>query len=617
MDNNFKTSRGIGTYILAAVVIVLLYFVFRNGFTPRETYSYNEFTRAVESDVVTKVDIHPNSQVPTGHLLVYLKDGSVKTVNVSDVKEAEEWLNEQGIQNYRYDIEKESVILTTVLPIMLMGVIFLGMFAFMNKQASGGGGNSRMMNFGKSRAVLMNPNGKKVKFKDVAGLQEEKEDLQEVVDFLKNPKKYLQVGARIPKGVLLVGPPGTGKTLLAKAVAGEAGVPFFSISGSDFVEMFVGVGASRVRDLFEEGKRHAPCIIFIDEIDAVARQRGTGMGGGHDEREQTLNQLLVEMDGFGVNEGIIVMAATNRVDILDPAILRPGRFDRKVAVGRPDVKGREEILRVHAKDKPLGEDVNLAQIARTTAGFTGADLENLLNEAAIEAARKGRGFILQSDIKGAFIKVGIGAEKKSKVISEKEKKITAYHESGHAILFHVLPDMDPVYTISIIPTGMGAAGYTMPLPDNDEMFNTKGKMLQDIMTLLGGRIAEEIIFGDITTGASNDIKRATATARSMVMKYGMSDKLGLICYGDDDDEVFIGRDLAHTRSYSEDVAKSIDEEIRRIISECHDQAKKIILEHEDVLHKCASLLLEKEKVHRDEFEALFTTEDPETENNSI
>ena len=475
-----------------------------------------------------------------------------------------------------------------------------------------------MMNFGKSRARMSSPDdNKKVTFDKVAGLQEEKEDLVEVVDFLKSPQKYTKVGARIPKGVLLVGPPGTGKTLLAKAVAGEAGVPFFSISGSDFVEMFVGVGASRVRDLFEEGKRHAPCIIFIDEIDAVARQRGTGMGGGHDEREQTLNQLLVEMDGFGVNEGIIVMAATNRVDILDPAILRPGRFDRKVAVGRPDVKGREEILRVHAKDKPLGEDVDLAQIARTTAGFTGADLENLLNEAAIEAARKGRGFILQSDIKGAFIKVGIGAEKKSKVISEKEKKITAYHESGHAILFHVLPDMDPVYTISIIPTGMGAAGYTMPLPDNDEMFNTKGKMLQDIMTLLGGRIAEEIIFGDITTGASNDIKRATATARSMVMKYGMSDKLGLICYGDDDDEVFIGRDLAHTRSYSEDVAKAIDEEIRRIISECHDHAKEIILEHEDVLHKCASLLLEKEKVHRDEFEALFTTQNSETENDDI
>ena len=606
MDNNFKTSRGIGTYILAAVVIVLLYFVFRNGFTPRETYSYNEFTRAVESDVVTKVDIHPNSQVPTGHLLVYLKDGSVKTVNVSDVKEAEEWLNEQGIQNYRYDIEKESVILTTVLPIMLMGVIFLGMFAFMNKQASGGGGNSRMMNFGKSRAVLMNPNGKKVKFKDVAGLQEEKEDLVEVVDFLKAPQKYTNVGARIPKGVILVGPPGTGKTLLAKAVAGEAGVPFFSISGSDFVEMFVGVGASRVRDLFEEGKKHAPCIIFIDEIDAVARQRGTGMGGGHDEREQTLNQLLVEMDGFGVNEGIIVMAATNRVDILDPAILRPGRFDRKVAVGRPDIKGREEILRVHAKDKPLGEDVDLAQIAQTTAGFTGADLENLLNEAAIMAARSGRSYITQLDIKHAFIKVGIGAEKRSKVISEKEKKITAYHEAGHAILFHVLPDMDPVYTISIIPTGMGAAGYTMPLPENDDMFNTKGKMLQDITTLLGGRVAEEIIFGDITTGASNDIKRATSTARAMVMQYGMSDKLGLITYGDDGDEVFIGRDLAHTRSYSEEVAKEIDKEVHDIIDRCHADARKIISQHMDVLHKCAALLLEKEKIQRDEFEALFT-----------
>ena len=524
------------------------------------------------------------------------------------------YLKEYKVASYGKDVPDSSgliltMILTYVLPIVVMWLLLSLLFRRM-----GGGGP---MGVGKSNAKLYVQDKTGVTFQDVAGQEESKESLREIVDFLHNPQKYADIGAVLPKGALLVGPPGTGKTLLAKAVAGEAGVPFFSISGSDFVEMFVGVGASRVRDLFEEGKRHAPCIIFIDEIDAVARQRGTGMGGGHDEREQTLNQLLVEMDGFGVNEGIIVMAATNRVDILDPAILRPGRFDRKVAVGRPDVKGREEILRVHAKDKPLGEDVNLAQIARTTAGFTGADLENLLNEAAIEAARKGRGFILQSDIKGAFIKVGIGAEKKSKVISEKEKKITAYHESGHAILFHVLPDMDPVYTISIIPTGMGAAGYTMPLPDNDEMFNTKGKMLQDIMTLLGGRIAEEIIFGDITTGASNDIKRATATARSMVMKYGMSDKLGLICYGDDDDEVFIGRDLAHTRSYSEDVAKSIDEEIRRIISECHDQAKKIILEHEDVLHKCASLLLEKEKVHRDEFEALFITENPETENNSI
>ena len=605
MDNNFKTSRGIGTYILAAVVIVLLYFVFRNGFTPRETYSYNEFTRAVESDVVTKVDIHPNSQVPTGHLLVYLKDGSVKTVNVSDVKEAEEWLNEQGIQNYRYDIEKESVILTTVLPIMLMGVIFLGMFAFMNKQASGGGGNSRMMNFGKSRAVLMNPNGKKVKFKDVAGLQEEKEDLQEVVDFLKNPKKYLQVGARIPKGVLLVGPPGTGKTLLAKAVAGEAGVPFFSISGSDFVEMFVGVGASRVRDLFTEAKRNAPCIIFIDEIDAVARRRGTGLGGGHDEREQTLNQLLVEMDGFGYNEGIIMMAATNRVDILDPAILRPGRFDRKVGVGRPDVKGREEILRVHASGKPLGDDVDLKQVAQTTAGFTGADLENLMNEAAIYAARDGRSYIQQQDINRSFVKVGIGAEKHSKVISEKEKKITAYHEAGHAILFHVLPDVGPVHTISIIPTGMGAAGYTMPLPEKDEMFNTKNKMLQNIEVSFGGRVAEELIFGDVTTGASQDIKQATGLARAMVTKYGMSDRVGTICYGSDDDEVFIGRDLAHTRGFGEETQNLIDEEVKRIIDEAYANAKSCILEHMDVLHKCAALLIEKEKIERAEFETLF------------
>lgn len=605
MDNNFKTSRGIGTYILAAVVIVLLYFVFRNGFTPRETYSYNEFTRAVESDVVTKVDIHPNSQVPTGHLLVYLKDGSVKTVNVSDVKEAEEWLNEQGIQNYRYDIEKESVILTTVLPIMLMGVIFLGMFAFMNKQASGGGGNSRMMNFGKSRAVLMNPNGKKVKFKDVAGLQEEKEDLQEVVDFLKNPKKYLQVGARIPKGVLLVGPPGTGKTLLAKAVAGEAGVPFFSISGSDFVEMFVGVGASRVRDLFTEAKRNAPCIIFIDEIDAVARRRGTGLGGGHDEREQTLNQLLVEMDGFGYNEGIIVMAATNRVDILDPAILRPGRFDRKVGVGRPDVKGREEILRVHASGKPLGDDVDLKQVAQTTAGFTGADLENLMNEAAIYAARDGRSYIQQQDINRSFVKVGIGAEKHSKVISEKEKKITAYHEAGHAILFHVLPDVGPVHTISIIPTGMGAAGYTMSLPEKDEMFNTKNKMLQNIEVSFGGRVAEELIFGDVTTGASQDIKQATGLARAMVTKYGMSDRVGTICYGSDDDEVFIGRDLAHTRGFGEETQNLIDEEVKRIIDEAYANAKSCILEHMDVLHKCAALLIEKEKIERAEFETLF------------
>ena len=612
-----KQLKGVGVWLIVLVLMIAGLSYLGEKLQTQNNYSYKELEEDLENHRVAEAVIHQNQQTPTGQLIAVLMNGKSKDMYIDDVKEVRQMLEDANVSYQMTDVPKESKLLSVGVPIASLGVMVILLFMLMGRNAGSGGGGSKMMNFGKSRAQLTQPSGKRFTFRDVAGLQEEKEDLKEIVDFLKSPDKYNKVGARIPKGVLLVGPPGTGKTLMAKAVAGEAGVPFFSISGSDFVEMFVGVGASRVRDLFEEGKRHAPCIIFIDEIDAVARQRGTGMGGGHDEREQTLNQLLVEMDGFGVNEGIIVMAATNRVDILDPAILRPGRFDRKVAVGRPDVKGREEILRVHAKDKPLGEDVNLAQIARTTAGFTGADLENLLNEAAIEAARKGRGFILQSDIKGAFIKVGIGAEKKSKVISEKEKKITAYHESGHAILFHVLPDMDPVYTISIIPTGMGAAGYTMPLPDNDEMFNTKGKMLQDIMTLLGGRIAEEIIFGDITTGASNDIKRATATARSMVMKYGMSDKLGLICYGDDDDEVFIGRDLAHTRSYSEDVAKSIDEEIRRIISECHDQAKKIILEHEDVLHKCASLLLEKEKVHRDEFEALFTTEDPETENNSI
>ena len=615
---NKQPSR-IGLYLVLIIALVAGYFYLNNQVVSQSSYTQKQLEQALEDNKVVDATIQQNREVPTGAVIVDTTDSGQRKVYVTDVNEAISLLNKYDIDVTTQDVPGDNVFLTTLLPVLLTGALVIFLIMMMNRQMSaGGGGNAKMMNFGKSRARMSSPDdNKKVTFDKVAGLQEEKEDLVEVVDFLKSPQKYTKVGARIPKGVLLVGPPGTGKTLLAKAVAGEAGVPFFSISGSDFVEMFVGVGASRVRDLFEEGKRHAPCIIFIDEIDAVARQRGTGMGGGHDEREQTLNQLLVEMDGFGVNEGIIVMAATNRVDILDPAILRPGRFDRKVAVGRPDVKGREEILRVHAKDKPLGEDVDLAQIARTTAGFTGADLENLLNEAAIEAARQGRGFILQSDIKGAFIKVGIGAEKKSKVISEKEKRITAYHESGHAILFHVLPDMDPVYTISIIPTGMGAAGYTMPLPDNDEMFNTKGQMLQDITTLLGGRVAEEIIFGDITTGASNDIKRATATARSMVMKYGMSDRLGLISYGDDDDEVFIGRDLAHTRSYSEDVAKAIDEEIRRIIGECHDQAKKIILEHEDVLHKCAKLLLEKEKVHRDEFEALFTTEDLETENNSI
>ena len=615
---NKQPSR-IGLYLVLIIALVAGYFYLNNQVVSQSSYTQKQLEQALEDNKVVDATIQQNREVPTGAVIVDTTDSGQRKVYVTDVNEAISLLNKYDIDVTTQDVPGDNVFLTTLLPVLLTGALVIFLIMMMNRQMSaGGGGNAKMMNFGKSRARMSSPDdNKKVTFDKVAGLQEEKEDLVEVVDFLKSPQKYTKVGARIPKGVLLVGPPGTGKTRLAKAVAGEAGVPFFSISGSDFVEMFVGVGASRVRDLFEEGKRHAPCIIFIDEIDAVARQRGTGMGGGHDEREQTLNQLLVEMDGFGVNEGIIVMAATNRVDILDPAILRPGRFDRKVAVGRPDVKGREEILRVHAKDKPLGEDVDLAQIARTTAGFTGADLENLLNEAAIEAARQGRGFILQSDIKGAFIKVGIGAEKKSKVISEKEKRITAYHESGHAILFHVLPDMDPVYTISIIPTGMGAAGYTMPLPDNDEMFNTKGQMLQDITTLLGGRVAEEIIFGDITTGASNDIKRATATARSMVMKYGMSDRLGLISYGDDDDEVFIGRDLAHTRSYSEDVAKAIDEEIRRIIGECHDQAKKIILEHEDVLHRCAKLLLEKEKVHRDEFEALFTTENLETENSGI
>ena len=602
---NKQPSR-IGLYLILIAMLVGGYFYLNSQVSGQNDYTIEALEQAAEEGRVNDAVIYQNREVPTGSVAADIENEGQKRVYVTDVKEAQEMLEENNIAPLVKDVPQQNVFLTTLLPLLLTGGLILFLFLMMNRQMSGGGGNAKMMNFGKSRARMMLPDDKKVTFQNVAGLQEEKEDLVEVVDFLKAPQKYTNVGARIPKGVILVGPPGTGKTLLAKAVAGEAGVPFFSISGSDFVEMFVGVGASRVRDLFEEGKRHAPCIIFIDEFDDVARRRGTGMGGGHDEREQTLNQLLVEMDGFGVNEGIIVMAATNRVDILDPAILRPGRFDRKVAVGRPDVKGREEILRVHAKDKPLGEDVDLAQIAQTTAGFTGADLENLLNEAAIMAARDSRSYIMQQDIKHAFIKVGIGAEKRSKVISEKEKKITAYHEAGHAILFHVLPDMDPVYTISIIPTGVGAAGYTMPLPENDEMFNTKGKMLQDITTLLGGRVAEEIIFGDITTGASNDIKRATATARAMVMQYGMSEKMGLIAYGDEGDEVFIGRDLAHTRSYSEEVAKDIDQEIHGIIDGCHKKAREIILEHEDVLHKCAALLLEKEKVQRDEFEALFT-----------
>ena len=607
---NRQPSRT-GLYLVLIVMLVAGYFYLNNQVATQSDYTMEALEQSAKDGKISSAKIYQNKEVPTGSVLAEIQGEGQKRVYVTDVKDAQEMLEEYDIEAQVQNVPQDNAILTSLLPTLLMGALIIFLFMMMNRQMSGGGGNAKMMNFGKSRARMMLPDDKKVTFQNVAGLQEEKEDLVEVVDFLKSPQKYTSVGARIPKGVLLVGPPGTGKTLLAKAVAGEAGVPFFSISGSDFVEMFVGVGASRVRDLFEEGKKHAPCIIFIDEIDAVARQRGTGMGGGHDEREQTLNQLLVEMDGFGVNEGIIVMAATNRVDILDPAILRPGRFDRKVAVGRPDIKGREEILRVHAKDKPLGEDVDLAQIAQTTAGFTGADLENLLNEAAIMAAKATRNYITQPDIKAAFIKVGIGAEKRSKVISDKEKKITAYHEAGHAILFHVLPDMDPVYTISIIPTGVGAAGYTMPLPENDEIFNTKGKMLQDITTLLGGRVAEEIIFGDITTGASNDIKRATSTARAMVMQYGMSDRLGLIAYGDDSDEVFIGRDLAHTRGYSEEVAKEIDQEIHRIIDECHEKAKEIILEHQDVLHQCAALLLKKEKVHREEFETLFTAENKE------
>ena len=614
-----KQSGRIGLYLVLIVALIAGYLYLNNQVAVQSDYTYGQLEQAVTDGKVTSATIHQNSEVPTGSVIVNISGEGQKRIYVADVNEAEQLLRESGLDPAVEDVPKQSVFMNSVFPVLLTCGLIIFLMLMMNRQMSGGGGgtNAKMMNFGKSRARMSMPDDKKVTFQNVAGLEEEKEELKEVVDFLKDPQKYTKVGARIPKGVILVGPPGTGKTLLAKAVAGEAGVPFFSISGSDFVEMFVGVGASRVRDLFEEGKRHAPCIIFIDEIDAVARQRGTGMGGGHDEREQTLNQLLVEMDGFGVNEGIIVMAATNRVDILDPAILRPGRFDRKVGVGRPDIKGREEILHVHAKDKPLGEDVDLKQIAQTTAGFTGADLENLMNEAAIAAARKGHVFIRQTDIKNAFIKVGIGAEKKSKVISEKEKRITAYHEAGHAILFHVLPDMEPVYTISIIPTGMGAAGYTMPLPENDEIFNTKGKMLQDITTLLGGRVAEELIFGDITTGASNDIKRATSEARAMVTKYGMSDKIGLISYGDDDDEVFIGRDLAHTRGYSEDVAKAIDSEIHSIIEECHDNAKKIISEHMEVLHGCAKLLLEKEKVHRDEFEALFTMEKSGESNESI
>ena len=606
MNNKRSGFRGFGVYlILVLAVIAIWYWLDGNNVT--NTYTRQQFETALAEGKVTQVNVVPNREVPTGSVNITFSDSSTQVMLVSDVAEIEQYMRDAGFKTYTVQNPPEESWLLTLLPYL---IIFAAMFIFFmimtNQAAANSGGGSKMMNFGKSRARRMSDDpAKRVKFSDVAGLQEEKEELEEIVDFLRAPKKYTQLGARIPKGVLLVGPPGTGKTLLAKAIAGEAGVPFFSISGSDFVEMFVGVGASRVRDLFEEAKKNAPCIIFIDEIDAVARRRGTGMGGGHDEREQTLNQMLVEMDGFGVNEGIIVMAATNRVDILDPAIMRPGRFDRKVVVGRPDVRGREEILGVHAKNKPLGDDVDLKQIAQTTAGFTGADLENLLNEAAIIAAKENRAYIKQDDIKKSFVKVGIGAEKKSRVISDKEKRITAFHESGHAILFHLLPDVGPVYSVSIIPTGSGAAGYTMPLPEKDEMFNTKGKMLQDIVVSLGGRVAEELVFDDNTTGASQDIKQATQMAKAMVTKYGMSDNIGLICYDNDDDEVFIGRDLAHTRGYSEGVASAIDQEIKRIIDECYAKAKQMIMDHRDVLDACANLLLEKEKISQKEFEALF------------
>ena len=596
------------TYFRSSWLFILLLFgmfawmLYTSGGRQNELSS-QQFQEVLEQNEIMAAEIKQNEQAPTGVIRMMLNDGNYYEVNVPDVRAAQELLDEKGVDYVTRDVPRVNYWISLALPVIMMVGTVLVLVFMMNMRAAGGGGaNAKMMNFGKSRARMTHTSN--INFKNVAGLMEEKEDLEEMVDFLRNPQKYTSVGARIPKGVILVGPPGTGKTLLAKAVAGEAGVPFFSISGSDFVEMFVGVGASRVRDLFEDAKKNAPCIVFIDEIDAVARRRGSGMGGGHDEREQTLNQLLVEMDGFGVNEGIIVMAATNRVDILDPAILRPGRFDRKVMVGRPDVKGRQEILQVHSKSKPLGEDVDLLRVAKTTSGFTGADLENLLNEAAILAAKENRSFIRQSDIDRSFVKVGIGAEKKSRVISEKEKKITAYHEAGHAILFHVLPDVGPVHTVSIIPTGVGAAGYTMPLPGEDEMFNTKGKMLQDIMVSLGGRIAEEIIFDDVTTGASQDIKQATKIARAMVTRYGMSEQMGMIDYGDDD-EVFIGRDFGHTKGYGEEVASMIDREVKRIIDDCYKEARAIIEQHRDVLERCCSLLREKEKIGQEEFEGLF------------
>ena len=607
-----QNSRGFTSYFIFMIFLLIVVAVvgMRSRQNERENYSRTELIEDIEAGDVVRIELTPNSETPTGYLEITLKNGTGKRLYVTDISEAESLVRSYGFDPMINDVPRESWFLTTLVPLVI--VLGVGVFLFMMVNAqNSGANNSKMMNFGKSRAK-MTLGDKTMNFGQVAGLKEEKEELEEIVDFLKEPGKYTKVGARIPKGVLLEGPPGTGKTLLAKAVAGEANVPFFSISGSDFVEMFVGVGASRVRDLFEDAKKNAPCIVFIDEIDAVARRRGTGMGGGHDEREQTLNQLLVEMDGFGINEGIIVMAATNRVDILDPAILRPGRFDRKVAVGSPDVAGREDILKVHARNKPLAENVDLKQIAQTTAGFTGADLENLMNEAAINAAKNGKSYLAQEDISKAFIKVGIGAEKKSRVISDKEKRITAYHEAGHAILFHVLPDVGPVHTVSIIPTGLGAAGYTMPLPEKDEMFLTKGQMLQEIMVSLGGRIAEEIIFKDITTGASSDIKKATKVARRMVKRYGMSDNIGVICYDDDDDEVFIGRDLAHAKAHSEAISGQIDKEVKGIIDDCYSKAKDLILQYEKVLHSCAELLLRKEKIGREEFEALFTVQDSES-----
>ncbi len=596
-------SRYFSSYFILIAFLLVMLAVISLLRRQENDYTQAQFVQDLDSGVVREVIIIPNREAPTGYARVVFGD-VVRELYATDIREVEALAREHGYEPTVEDIERESLFLTTILPLLIIAAMFIFFFMMMNAQ-NAGGGNSKMMNFGRHRAVRLYAGENKTDFGMVAGLKEEKEELEEIVDFLRSPGKYTKLGARIPKGVLLEGPPGTGKTLLAKAVAGEAGVPFFSISGSDFVEMFVGVGASRVRDLFADAKRNSPCIVFIDEIDAVARRRGTGMGGGHDEREQTLNQLLVEMDGFGVNEGIIVMAATNRVDILDPAILRPGRFDRKVAVGRPDVRGREEILKVHARNKALSENVDLERVAQTTAGFTGADLENLMNEAAINAAKKGKGFVAEEDVEKAFVKVGIGAEKKSRVVSDKEKRITAYHEAGHAILFHVLPDVGPVYTVSIIPTGAGAAGYTMPLPDKDEMFLTKGQMLQEIMVSLGGRIAEQIIFQDITTGASSDIKKATKVARRMVTRFGMSDNIGVICYDDDDDEVFIGRDLAHAKGHSEAVSGEIDREVKAIIDECYAKAKEIILAREDVLHGCAKLLLEKERIGREEFEALF------------